>query len=86
MFLIAFTYLRLKCPDEAFLKYLPQAICLMEFKQAYLNNWKTKISQMLCNGATVIPAMKQVAEVCLRFGSDCNYITVVLSWFVPSGK
>lgn len=38
-----------------------------------------KISEMLCNDLTVLHAVKQVAEVWLRVGSDCKYITVVLS-------
>lgn len=41
---------------------------------------------MLRNDATLIHAVKQVPAVWLRVGSDCKYITVVLSWFVPWGK
>lgn len=45
-----------------------------------------KILEMLCNDLTALHAVKQVAGVWLRLGSDCKYITVVLSQFAPWGK
>lgn len=38
-----------------------------------------KILEMLCNDLTALHAVKQVAGVWLSLGSDCKYITVVLS-------
>lgn len=41
---------------------------------------------MLCIDAALIHAVKQVTEVWLRAGSDCKYITVAVSCFLPWGK